>query len=177
MGISGVGSFTVWSAGSLIIFQLFRCRNLALIGFPTFLSGRHVLYLEGVWMPLHVYTPHMFIHPWGFRHPHMSPILCASVCSQRLLHVVGGCRGPLTCWTPLLHAGHLPHKGVPPHVLHTPLIGWLPCASVYFGDICMSYGEYSPYVGGLGVSAPWGVHMLHLVPSCSSLCLIYLPQL
>ena len=37
--ISNVGSFTVQSGGSLIIFQLFRCRNLALKrGFPTFLE-------------------------------------------------------------------------------------------------------------------------------------------
>ena len=30
MGISGVGSFPVWSGGSLNIFHLFMCRNLAL---------------------------------------------------------------------------------------------------------------------------------------------------
>ena len=30
MDISSVGSFPVWSGGSLIIFQLFSCRNLAL---------------------------------------------------------------------------------------------------------------------------------------------------
>ena len=30
MGISGVGSFPVWSEGSLIIFQFLRCRNSAL---------------------------------------------------------------------------------------------------------------------------------------------------
>ena len=131
--------------------------------------------------------PHMFLcplyicMPQGCRHHHMCPILlCASVCSQRLLHVMKGCRGPLTCWTPPLV------WGVPPHVSH-PLTGWLPCASTCFGDICMCYGEYSPYVGGwgmfpnmlevLGVSAPLGVPMLHLVPPFSSLCLTYLPWL
>ena len=38
MGISGVGSFPVQSGGSLIFFELFRCRNLALnrVFFPTF---------------------------------------------------------------------------------------------------------------------------------------------
>ena len=30
MGIPGVGSFPIWSGGSLIIFQFLRCRNLAL---------------------------------------------------------------------------------------------------------------------------------------------------
>ena len=49
MGISSVGSFPVWSGGSLIFFQLFRCRNLALNRFFSyFFSGRHVLYLGGV---------------------------------------------------------------------------------------------------------------------------------
>ena len=36
MGISGVGSFPVWSGGSLIIFQLIRSRNLALNSFSKF---------------------------------------------------------------------------------------------------------------------------------------------
>ena len=37
MGISSVGSFPVQSGGSLIFFQLFRCRNLVLNRvFPTF---------------------------------------------------------------------------------------------------------------------------------------------
>ena len=42
MGISSVGSFPVQSGGSLIIFQLFRCRNLALNRFfilPTLEAG------------------------------------------------------------------------------------------------------------------------------------------
>ena len=72
MGISGVGSFPVQSGGSLIIFQLFRCRDFALNRFfPTFLRGRHVLYLGDVWMPLCLYTsiylhvPCTFICPLG----------------------------------------------------------------------------------------------------------------
>ena len=45
MGISGVGSFPVQSGDSLIFFQLFRGRNLALNGdFSLLLSGRHVFY-------------------------------------------------------------------------------------------------------------------------------------
>ena len=61
MGISGVGSFPVWSGGSLIFFQLFRCRNLALnrVFFLLF-SGRHVFLLGGVLMP-HVCMP-PYIH-------------------------------------------------------------------------------------------------------------------
>ena len=70
MGISSVGSFPVQSGGSLIIFQLFRWMNLALNRFfPTFLRGRHVLYLgmSGCpyvhkppvhpYTPVHLYTP------------------------------------------------------------------------------------------------------------------------
>ena len=47
MGISSVGSFPVWSGGSLIFFQLFRCRNLALnrVFFLLF-SGRHIFIHE-----------------------------------------------------------------------------------------------------------------------------------
>ena len=62
MGISGVGSFPVWSGGSVIIFQFLRCRNLALnrIFF--------VLFLE----------PGMFC-TWGVSgcpHVHM-PLICS----------------------------------------------------------------------------------------------------
>ena len=38
MCISSVGSFPVQSAGSLINFQLFRCRNLALNRFFSYFS-------------------------------------------------------------------------------------------------------------------------------------------
>ena len=121
MGISGVGSFPVWSGGSLIIFQLFRCRNFALNRFfPTFLSGRHVFIFGGTsGCPLCLYAPR------GADTPTYVPILLyASVCSQRLLHVVGGCRGPL-------HVGHLPlYGGYLPICLTPPLIGWIPCATV-----------------------------------------------
>ena len=44
--IIGVGSFPVWSGGSPIIFQFFRCRNLALNRDVYYISVRH----------------------WGFRH-------------------------------------------------------------------------------------------------------------
>ena len=43
--------------------------------------------------------------------------------------------------------------------------------------LCWEFGGFTPYVGGVGASASLGVHMLHLVPSCSSLCLMYLPRL
>ena len=68
VGISGVGSFLVWSGGSLIIFQLFRCRNLVLNRFFLFfLEAGMFLYLGGVWMPLCSYTPiclYTPVHPY-----------------------------------------------------------------------------------------------------------------
>ena len=62
MGISNVGSFPVQSGG-LIIFQLFRYRNLASnTFFFTFFRGKHVLYLGGL-DAHYICTSHMFIHP------------------------------------------------------------------------------------------------------------------
>ena len=125
ISISGVGSFPVQSGGSLIFFQFFRCRKIALNKFfPTFLRGRHVFYTWGVsGCPLHSYAPHTFIYPIHLYtprgvHPHMFPILlCASVCSQRLLHAVGVVGSPLTCGTLPLH---LSLNGMPPPQLHPP---------------------------------------------------------
>ena len=91
----------------------------------------------------------------------MSPILlCASVCSQRLLHVVGGCKGPLTCWTPPLH---LPCIGVPPlqFTLSTYLLASL-CISMFRGylyviggifPLCWGCGGVPHLLGVLGASS------------------------
>ena len=121
--------------------------------------------------PLHSYTPICLYAPsihmsaQGCTHPHMFPILLyASVCSQRLLHVVGACKGPLTCWTLPLH---LPCMGVPPLQFAPPSIFGF-SASVCLG-ILMSYGDFSlllgvfPHLlGVLGASA-------HGMPMCSFL--------
>ena len=61
MVISSVGSFLVQSGGSLIIFQLFRCRNLTLNRFfLLFLEAGMFYTLGGVSMP------HMFVHTHTF---------------------------------------------------------------------------------------------------------------
>ena len=73
----------------------------------------------------HIHMPHMFvcpIHSYTTRDadtPICPHTLLASVCSQRLLYVVGDCRGPL-------HVGHLPYMldtspvwGVSPHMSYT----------------------------------------------------------
>ena len=55
------------------MFQLFRCRNLALnrVFSYFFLVEGMFLYLGGGWMPPHLYTPCTFIHPLYI---HMPPI-------------------------------------------------------------------------------------------------------
>ena len=128
--------------------------------------------------------PHMFICPPGVQTPPYIPHTLCNCMFSGASTCCGGCRGPLTCWTLLLHAGHLPlHGSASPYVLHLHLLVGFP-VHLCFGDICMCYGEYSPYVGGLGVppyvgvwaaSAALGAHMLYLAPSCSSLCLMFLP--
>ena len=74
LGISGVGSFPVWSGGSQIAFQLFRCRNLALNRdvFPTLEAGMWGCQHRGC-----PYATHMSIHPIC---PY-APYPCTSVCS------------------------------------------------------------------------------------------------
>ena len=79
MGILGVGLFPVQSGGSLIInLQLFRYRNLALIGiFLLFLRARHVSTLRRVSIhpmyicmpPVHSFAPHMFTYPLYIQTP------------------------------------------------------------------------------------------------------------
>ena len=55
------------------------------------------LYLAGVLTPpMFVYPIHSYA-PRGVHPPYAPVLLCASVCSQRLLHVVGVVRGSLSC--------------------------------------------------------------------------------
>ena len=121
--------------------------------------------------PVHLYAPLYICTPPGVYTPsHMFPILlCASVCSQRLLHIVGGCKG-----LPYV-LGHFPYTtpvwSASPLVA-PPTLSWLPCALVSFGDICMScmhfplllgYGGVPPLFGGSG-----GTSAL-VMPICSFL--------
>ena len=82
IGISSWGSFPVPSGGSLFIFQLFRCRNLA----PTVEAGMGICQPRGIHTPsIHLYSPHvlyapcMSIHPLYICMPHTP---CTSVCSM-----------------------------------------------------------------------------------------------
>ena len=122
-----------------------------------------------------------YVHmPPGVYTPHMSPYSCASVHSQRLLHVVGVVRGPLTCWILPLHppVWRCPLQFTPPtHLLASLCIDMF---QGYLYVICVFF----LYVRGLrGVPICWGfwwgistwhVHMLIRVHFCSLLCLMFL---
>ena len=152
--------------------------------------------LGGIWTPHMFVCPHTFVYPWGFRHPHMSPILLsAPVCSERHLHVVGVVGGPLYVGLLLYMLDTSPDGGCLPICLNPPLIGWIPCACVCFRvylhviwgipSMLVVWGEF-PYMlgvqgnqhlcqalmsGSTSIGCPF-CFILYL--SCSSLCLTYL---
>ena len=178
MGISGVGSFPVQSAGSLIFFPVPRCRNLALNRiFPTFLSGRHVFCTWGVsgcppmfvhplyvCMPLYVHMPPRGIHPLYVPH---TP-LCICMFSEAFA-CCGGCKG-----LPYV-LGHFPYT--------TPVWGYLPSVvpphSVvgfpkhwYVSGISICHVGIFPFVRGLGcspISGDSGGHTVLVMSICSFL--------
>ena len=133
--------------------------------------------------PLYIHMPPYICTPQGCTHPHMSPILCALVCVQRLLHVMGVVSGPLTHWTLPLH---LPSMGVPPlqftphsfvsFSVHWHVSGISVCHMEIF-PLCWGFGGVPPYVGGFGGISTWDIHMLILVQFCSLICLIFLLRL
>ena len=101
MGISGVGSFPVWSGGSLIIFQLLRCRNLAFNRFfLLFLVTGMLLYWGCLDAP-------MFVCPLYI---HMPPrVQTPPICLYTPLHLYV-LRGFCMFWGVVggpLHVGHL----------------------------------------------------------------------
>ena len=115
----------------------------------------------------------MFVCLHGCTHPHMSPILlCASVCSHRMLHVVGSHKGipyvlgHFSYTTPVW--GCLPFSCSP----HTQLLASL-CISMFWGYLYAMWGFF-PFVRGFWgipplVGGSWGhistcdAHMLILV--------------
>ena len=125
MGISGVGSFPVQSGGSLIFFQLFRCRNLALNRvFSYFLVAGMFLYLgvsghPHICTPPYVHIPCMFIHPLGVYTPPICPHTPVHLCIFGGFACCGGVvMGSPLCWdtslTPSLFGGASPSI-TPPH--------------------------------------------------------------
>ena len=176
MGISNVSSSPVWFGGSLIIFQLFRCRNMALnMFFPTFLSGRHVFILGRHLDTPYICTPPYVHMPLGVQMlPHMSPILLCICIFSEASACCGELYRPLTCWTPPLHAGHLPLYWMCFPIHLTPSTHWLAslCICMFLGisacdmgNIPLMLGVWGvpPYVGVCRASASLGVCMLHYV--------------
>ena len=132
----------------------------------TFLCPHTFICLPGVYTP--PYVPHTPVHLYVIRG------------SQRLLHVVGGCKGshyvlghfPYT--TPV--CGCLPSVA-PPHLVVGFPMHW------YVSGISMSCGHFSLLLGVWGSPISWGfwghistyvVHMLILVHFFSALCLTFL---
>ena len=131
---------------------------------------------------IHLYAPICLYAPRGV-HPPCSPYSSVLYVLRGFCILWGVVRGPFTCGTLPLH---LPlYWGTSPSVV-PPLSCWLPCASVGFRDIGMSYGEfpfclglvgYSPSIGSAGGISTCDVHILILVHFCSSLCLTFLLRL
>ena len=130
----------------------------------------------------HSYAPCSFIHPQGCTYPHMSPILlCTSICSQRLLHVVGVVWGPLTYWTPPLHlslyGGTSPLVYTPHSFVSFPMYWYVLGISICHMGIfpsCWCLGVLPHLLGVFGGISTWAIHMLILVHFCSSLYLTFL---
>ena len=185
MGISGVSSFPVWSGGFLNIFQLLRCRNLALNrGFSYFSLVVSMFYILGASRcpPICLDAPCMFRHPHAFgcpicsNNPPYVPNAPLCICMfWGYLHVIGGCGQSSFCLDSPHVFGCLPVCPTPSHSY------MLPCMSVYSRGNCICYRGYSPYVGGSGASAHlsgfWclSVHPLdvHYALSCTFLVVHY----
>ena len=134
--------------------------------------------------PLSFINPLYICMPTGVYTPPICSPYCASVCSQRLLHVVGGCKGPPYMLDTSLT--HPPVWGASPSVCTpTPFFASL-CISMFWGYQYVIWGFFPsvrglegvlPSVGGSGGISTWGAHVLILVHFCSSLCLMFLLQL
>ena len=139
-----------WSGGSLIIFQLFRCRNVAL-------NRIFILYLRqacstpmGCLYTPYICIPYTFICPLYVQNPPVHsdtpicpPCSCASVCSGDICMWYG--MGLFVC----PHTFECPHVCMPPYVQH-PHMSMPPCSPVHLyllRGICIWYGGYTPYVG------------------------------
>ena len=129
--------------------------------------------------PLCVLHPHTFVYPLGvYTHPSCTYTpLCICMFSEASA-CCGGCKGPLTCWTPPPVWGCLP-LGLHPHSfigfpVHQYVLGISVCDMGNISLMLEFWGSVPPSVWGFGGISTWGVHMLILVHSCSSLCLMFL---
>ena len=123
-----------------------------------------------LYAPVDSYTPIHLYASRGVHPPICSPYSCASVYSQRLLHVVGGCKGlPYvldTSLTPPLYVGAYPSVACP----HTQLLASL-CISMFWGYPYVMWA-FSLLLGVWGCSPiSWGFwgHISTLMSICSFL--------
>ena len=106
--------------------------------------------------------PYICMPPGVYTPPYVPILLCAFVCSQRLLHVVGVVRGPL-------HVRHLltPHPvwGGLPICLHPHSFVSFPVHQYVSGiSVCdMENISLMLGAGGFGGISTWGTHMCTLV--------------
>ena len=134
----------------------------------------------GVWMPPHLYTPHMFVHPQGCTCLPYAPILFyASVCFWQLCMLWGIVMGSPLCLDTLPYItpiwGCLPLI-TPPHSV----IGSL-CIGMFQGyryvmwafPLCQKgFGGVSPISWRVGASALEMSICSFLYIFCSELCLM-----
>ena len=109
MGIYSVDSFPVQSGDSLIFFQLFRCRNLALNRFFSYFLVAGTFILRGCLdIPMFIQPPYdcmpLYIHtPPGVYTPPYAPYSSVPLCVfWRLCMLWGVVMGPLCVGIPSL---------------------------------------------------------------------------
>ena len=155
VGISDVGSFPVWSGWSLIICQLFRCRNLVINRMFSYIRGRHGgCQLRGhPYAPIHLYTSCTFIHTLYVCMPHTSvfPIplyICMFFYVPHMSWGLGGICTPHVSWgllgvsvhltgisvsvsTSICLSVHNSHASCSPSLWVASLLDWMPMAVCY----------------------------------------------
>ena len=156
MGISGVSSFPVQSGGSVIFFQLFRCRNLALNRvFSYFLMAGMFFILGGCLDAQHLYTPKCLCTLRGVHTPPYAPILLCICMFLEALHVVGSCNG-----LPFV-LGHFPYTtpvwGCLPFIYTPTLSCWFPVHQYVLGISVCHVGIFPSVEGFGGVPHQLGV--------------------
>ena len=134
----------------------------------------------GLYTPIHLYTPCMFICPQGCTHPiYPHTVLCLCVFLEAL-HVVGGCNGlPFVLGHPPLHHpvwGCLPFITSPHSAVHSLCIDIVSGISVCYVGISLLSGRVwgcFPHQLGVGASAHEMSLCSFLYIFCSALCLMF----
>ena len=120
--------------------------------------------------PVCLYTPVHLYALRGVHIPHVPIVLCIYMFSEASA-CCGGYKGPLYVGHPLYTSpcGDTSSSVTPLHSFVGFLVHWcvLGISLCHMGNISLLLGVW----GGIST---WGFHILNLVPSCSSLCLMFL---